>query len=99
MRVGYLDMTNSSHQCPSGFTEHNDSNIHTCGRIDTSAGCGSLMMDVPYHFSRVCGRVRAYQVGSTNAFQGRPSPSIYLIQTNYIGTLLCLKAYSKQLQL
>ena len=68
VRVGYLDMTNSGHQCPSGFTEHNDSNIRTCRRTDTSAGCGSVMMDVPYQYSRVCGRVRAYQVGTTNAF-------------------------------
>ena len=49
MRVGYLDMTDSSHQCPSGFTEHRDSNIRTCQRNDTSAGCGSVMIDVPYH--------------------------------------------------
>ena len=76
VRVGYLDMTNSSHQCPSGFTEHSDSNILACQRTDTSAGCGSVMMDVPYHYSRVCGRVRAYQVGTTNAFQGRLSASI-----------------------
>ena len=74
MRVGYLDMTDSSHQCPSGFREH--SNIRTCRRTDTSAGCGSVMMDVPYQYSRVCGRVRAYQVGTTNAFFGRSSPSI-----------------------
>ena len=76
MRVGYLDMTNSSHQCPSSFTEHNDSNIRTCRRTGTSAGCGFVMMDVPYQYSRVCGRVRAYQVGTTNAFQGRRSPTI-----------------------
>ena len=76
VRVGYLDMTDSSHQCPSGFTEHSDSNIRTCRRANTSAGCESVMMDVPYQYSRVCGGVRAYQVGTTNAFQGRSSPSI-----------------------
>ena len=82
VRVGYLNMTNSSHQCPSGFTEHSDSNIRTCRRNDTSAGCGSVMMDVPYQYSRVCGRVRAYQVGTTNAFQGRSSfPSL---DSNYV---------------
>ena len=77
-RVGYLNMTDSSHhaQCPSGFTEHSDSNIRTCRRMDASSGCGSVMMDVPYQYSRVCGRVRAYQVNTTNAFHGRSSPSI-----------------------
>ena len=70
VRVGYLDMTDNSHQCPSGFTEHNDSNTRTCRRTDTSAGCGSVVMvqDVPCQYSRVCGRVRASQVGTTNAF-------------------------------
>ena len=81
VRVGYLDMTDSSHQCPSGFTEHRDSNIRTCQRNDTSAGCGSVMIDVPYHYSKVCGRVRAYQVGTTNAFEGRSSPNI---DSNYV---------------
>ena len=79
--MGYLDMTNSSIQCPSGFTEHSDSNIRTCQRTGTSAGCGSVMMDVPYQYSRVCGRVRAYQVGSTNAFQGRFRPGV---DSNYV---------------
>ena len=81
VRVGYLGMTNTSHQCPSNFTEHNDSNIRTCRRTGTSAGCGSVMMDVPYQYLRVCGRVRAYQVGTTNAFQGRSSPSV---DSNYV---------------
>ena len=76
VRVGFLDMTNSSHQCPSGFTEPSDSNIRTCRRTNTSAGCGSVMMDVPYQYSRVCGRVRAYQVSTTNAFLRRSSASI-----------------------
>ena len=81
VRVGYLDMTDSSHQCPSGFTENNDSNIRTCRRTNTSAGCGSVVTDVPYQYSRVCGRVRAYQVGTTNAFFGRSSPGI---NSNYV---------------
>ena len=67
----------SSHQCPSGFTERSDSNIRTCRRRGTSsAGCGSVMMDVPYRYSSVCGSLRAYQVGSTNAFRFRANASI-----------------------
>ena len=84
VRVGYLDMTNSSHQCPSGFTEHNDSNIRTCRRTDTSAGCGSVMMDVPYQYSRVCGRVRAYQIGTTNAFTSQDRSSSASIDSAYV---------------
>ena len=30
MRVAELDMTDSSHQCPRGLRQRNDSNILTC---------------------------------------------------------------------
>ena len=93
VRVGYLDMTDSSHQCSSGFTENNDSNIRTCRRTDTSGGCGSVMMDVPYQYSRVCGRVRAYQVGTTNAFSGRPPPRI---DRNYVDGVSLTRGNPKQ---
>ena len=90
VRVGYLDMTNSSHQCPSGFMEHSDSNIRTCRRTDTSAGCGSVMMDVPYQYSRVCGRIRAYQVGTTNAFR------LLSIDSNYVDGVSLTRGSSRQ---
>ena len=93
MRVGYLDMTNSSHQCRSGFTEHRDSNICTCRRTDTSAGCGSVMMDVPYQYSRVCGRVRAFQFGTTNAFCFRATASI---DSNYVDGVILTHGSPRQ---
>ena len=70
-RVAELDMTNSSHQCPSGLRERNDSNIRTCVRNVTAAGCSAVeytpvASDIQY--SKVCGRVIGYQVGSTGAF-------------------------------
>ena len=68
VRVAELDMTNSRHQCPSGLTQHNDSNIRTCRRMESSGGCSSVMINIPYSYSRVCGRVIAYQVGTTDAF-------------------------------
>ena len=46
-RVAFLDMTNSSHQCPSGLMERNDSpNIRTCVRNEVSAGCTFLSRTV-----------------------------------------------------
>ena len=76
VRVAELDMTNSSHQCPSGLTQHNDSNIRTCRRMESSGGCSSVMINIPYSYSRVCGRVIAYQVGTTNAFYQRSDPTL-----------------------
>ena len=46
MRVAELDMTNSSHQCPSGLTQHTDSNIRTCRRMESSGGCSSVTINI-----------------------------------------------------
>ena len=69
MRVGELDMTNSSTQCPSGFRQRTDSNIHTCVRNSNSRGCSSVTLYTSnIHYSRVCGKIKAYQFGSPDAF-------------------------------
>ena len=71
MRVEFLNMTNSSHQCPSGLMEHNDSsNIRTCVRNEASGGCSSVELSTAnIQYSTVCGRITAYQVGSTDDFR------------------------------
>ena len=54
MRVAELDMTNSSHQCPSGLKQRTGSNICTCGI--RSGSCSSANYDVgSFQYSRVCG--------------------------------------------
>ena len=69
MRVAELDMTDSSQQCPSGLRQHTDGDIRTCVRSSDSAGCSSVTLPTSnHHYSRVCGRIIAYQVGSTDAF-------------------------------
>ena len=71
VRVAYLNMTNSSHQCPSGLMERNDSlNIRTCVRNKESAGCSSVELSTAnIQYSTVCGRIKAYQVGRPNQFR------------------------------
>ena len=77
MRVTELNMTDSSHQCPSGLRERNDSNIRTCVRSEASAGCSSIIFSSPnIAYSRICGRIQAYQINSTNAFRGRSDADI-----------------------
>jgi cell division protein FtsB len=70
MRVAELDMTNRSHQCPSGLGQRN---IRTCSRVDTAVGCNSLEDFTASHgieYSQVCGRIKGYQFGSTDGFTG-----------------------------
>ena len=73
-RVAYLNMTESGATCPPGLTQHNCNNINhgVCGRPNSSllAGCSSTIFStLGINYYKVCGRVRGYQYGSTNAFQ------------------------------
>ena len=70
MRVVEVDFNDSSNACPTGFREDIDSNVRTCVIESDSGGCSSTTeystSDVTY--SRVCGKVIAYQLGTTEAF-------------------------------
>ena len=69
MRMAYLDMTNSSHQCPSGLRQRTDLGVRTCAINSGSPSCSSVILSShALSFSRVCGRIRAYQVGSPDTF-------------------------------
>ncbi len=73
MRVAKLDMTNSSHQCPSGLMEmvYSNSDKRTCVRESISGGCSSVML-FPENFvnyTNVCGKIIGYQYGNPEAFQ------------------------------
>ena len=68
-RVVFINMTNTSYNCPAGLNLTSYSK-RTCGRSHTTrGGCSSTTFSVgssPY--SHVCGRIRGYQFGATSAF-------------------------------
>ena len=70
-RVAFINMTDTSYDCPTGLNLTSYSK-RTCGRSHTTQrGCSSTTFSVgglPY--SRVCGRIRGYQFGVTAAFYG-----------------------------
>ena len=70
MRVAELDMRNSSQHCPSGLTQRNDPGLRTCVKSTQSRGCSSLDNFAPsnIYYSKVCGKIIAYQFGTTDAF-------------------------------
>ena len=87
IRVASLDWSNESLPCPDGFRERSDSNIRTCGIGSTSTGsCPSIIFETySTVYSRVCGKINAYQVGNTDAFDttyGRVSNTD--IDSNYV---------------
>ena len=71
-RAIYLDITDPNTECPSGWSSITSDSKRTCGRASTGGyTCDSVFFPVsggPY--SQVCGRIRAYQSGSTHAFHG-----------------------------
>ena len=67
-RVVFLNMTNSSHVCPTGLAKTTYSK-RTCGQADS--GCLSITFSVGgSQYSRVCGRALAYRFGHNYAFYG-----------------------------
>ena len=69
MRAAYIDMTNENNTCPQGLTYTVQSSIRMCTRSHSTAGCTSV--NFPTHgvpYTKVCGRVLAYQRGSNDAF-------------------------------
>ena len=65
-RVAYLNMTDSSQQCPSAWREYTSSGIRVCKR--PFGGCPGTIFLVNHTYSKVCGRVIGYQYGSPDAF-------------------------------
>ena len=68
-RVAFINMTDTSYNCPNGLNLTSYSK-RTCGVSHTTRrGCSSTTFSVgglPY--SRVCGRIRGYQFKATGAF-------------------------------
>ena len=69
-----INMTNPSEVCPSSLTLVT-SPVRGCGRTQTGSNiCESIMRSYPTNdYTKVCGRVLAYQRGRTYAFAGSSS--------------------------
>ena len=67
-RLAYLDMSDATVNCPSGFRLH-QSGVRACGRA-TSSGGSCVSVQFPSNgisYSQVCGRVVGYQFASPDA--------------------------------
>ncbi len=82
MKVAELDMTDISNQCPSTLTQRIDSNRRTCAINSSSASCSHVNYSIDaIEYSKVCGKIMAYQFGSTDAFYRLSNRSI---DSNYV---------------
>ena len=73
-RLAYLNMTDSTGNCPSGFKLYESGGVRACGRAASNVGsCTSVQFPSNgISYSQVCGRVVGYQYGGTDAaYPGR----------------------------
>ena len=82
-RVAYLNMSDPSHQCPPVWREYSANGVRACGRPTNAPGpsCYSMSYSLTSirSYTRICGRVIGYQVGSTDVFSNQ-------LQQNSINT-------------
>ena len=80
-RLAYLDMTDATQSCPSGFRLYQSGGVRACGRPGTSSGsCSSVTFPSnSLNYSQICGRVTGYQYYSADAFHGPSNINSYYV--------------------
>ena len=81
----YLDMTDPNTNCPTGWQLTSYSK-RTCGKVSTTdLSCDSVLFPVTGgEYTSVCGTIRAYQVGATDAFEAYDDGLVTTIDGAYV---------------
>ena len=82
-RLAYLDMSDSTVNCPTGFRLYQSGGVRACGRLVSSGPSCSSSGKYPSNgisYSQICGRVVGYQYGSTDA--SYPDNGLYINDIN-----------------
>ena len=69
-RVGFLNLSDSTVDCPSRFQEQTSTNgVRYCRRVEASSGCEEHIFQTNgLNFGRLCGRVTGIQIGTVDGF-------------------------------
>ena len=67
-RAAFINMTDPQQQCPSEWIKNTTSGIRACSRL--AIGCVGSIFATGRQYSKVCGRITAYQLSTTDAFHG-----------------------------
>ena len=88
MRVAYLNMSDSTENCPPGFRLYDENGVRACGRPESSPVDYCQSVKFPSYsisYSQVCGRVTGYQYGSPDGIDpNRESGEINNLNGAYI---------------
>ena len=64
-RLAYLNMSNATQSCPSGFRLYQSGGVRACGRSGSSGSCVSVQFPSNgISYSQICGRVDGIPVWS-----------------------------------
>ena len=79
-RLAYLDMSDSTVNCPTGFRLYQSGGVRACGRpVSSSGSCSSVQYPSNgISYSHICGRVVGYQYGSPDALTTSNINSYYM---------------------
>lgn len=98
-RVGFLDMTDATADCPPGFRLYEVGSVRACGRPIGGPSCASVKFpSIGVSYSKVCGRVVGYQYASTDAVDVRfIGPEIYNdIDSYYADVVSITRGFPRQ---
>ncbi len=99
-RVAFLNMTDPTHQCPPAWREIAEP-VRTCGRTNVTlpggGGCSSVSFSTyNISFSQICGRIIAYQLGSTDAFWNYNYGPYTRIEDPYVDGVVITRGTEKE---
>ena len=92
MRVAFVNMSESGTTCPEGLAQQTYSGLTLCSRSTSSGGgCqGVVFSTLGMNYSKVCGQLRGYKVGTPNAFlnqiEGIDGPYVDGVSVTYGST-------------
>ena len=86
MRVAALDMTDSSQQCPNTLWQRSDNGKRSCAISLTGCGCSgvSFPIESAAGYSKVCGKIIGYQIGSPDTFYNIARGTYPSLDTYYV---------------
>ena len=85
-RLAYLDMSDATQNCPSGFRLYQSGAVRACGRPSGGAGC-TASIQFPSNgisYSQICGRVTGYQHHTPDAVSIYNGPSHNNLNADYV---------------
>ena len=99
-RLAYLDMSDATQNCPSGFRLYQSGGVRACGRPVTNSGsCVSVQFPSNgIRYSQICGRVTGYQYGTPDAVHPTDGPSGHQnnISSYYADGVLITRGFPRQ---